>query len=131
MFKVFDDAFLEEVFLALEAGGFHGFYFLVVWPAFFVAVDELEISATCQEGADGYMHEVLFLFFGELPSPGHHSKLIDADQEQNTFHIRKFAKALLQQQFDILPSFFKLFHGGEVRRCLWIGGMVMASAVGF
>jgi hypothetical protein len=47
------------------------------------------------------MHQVLLLFFGKFfPDI---TQFLDADEEQDTFHIRLFTKALQQLLFQLPP----------------------------
>lgn len=87
-------------------------------PAILIYALQLIITALTKKGADGNMHKVLLLLFREfIPQV---SKLLDANEEKNSFHIGLFPEPFHEPGFQVPPSrlqiILRLLHGAKVRK---------------
>lgn len=82
---------LKKQFLFYRIHVRHGFELGEMRPAIFVYTREFVKAACRKYGADGYMHQILLLFFCKLLFDI--AQLLYAYEKKNAFHIRLFFEA--------------------------------------
>ncbi len=90
-----DDAGFEDALLLGHGHLWHGVDGLEMGPAIGITTGKSVVVELGKEGADGDVHEVLLLLFGEFFSCGCLSKFIDAYQEQDAFEVGDFAESFV------------------------------------
>lgn len=102
--KVMDNTGFENAFLVGHRHLWHGHQGFKMRPAFFIAANELIIIELAKQGADGNVHQILLLFFGEFFSFGCLSVFIYTNQEKDAFHVWNLAETLCHQGFYRWPA---------------------------
>lgn len=115
LLEIEEDMVAQEVFLFLERQGGHFAELSEVGPAVVIEAFRGEVAAGGQQGADGDVHEVLFLFLGVGRLCG--ARLLQADEEEDGFHVGLFAESGHESFFKAPPPGLEVVvcvHGAKV-----------------